>query len=77
MDEQTASEIAKVLQENEELNTKVTGIGIRNVVTRLRMFYGDEFKVSMKTSSGKGTSFSFLLPIPESMKVEEEYDDMV
>lgn len=77
MDEQTASEIAKVLQENEELNTKVTGIGIRNVVTRLRMFYGDEFKVSMKTSSGNGTSFSFLLPIPESMKVEEEYDDMV
>ena len=41
------------------------GIGIANVVTRMRMFYGDRFDVSMNTRKGEGTCFVFRVPIPD------------
>lgn len=41
------------------------GIGISNVITRMRMYYGREFQVSMDTEEGKGTKFTFIFPIPE------------
>ena len=41
------------------------GIGIANVVTRMRMFYGSRFDVTMNTQKGKGTSFVFRVPIPD------------
>ena len=48
------------------------GIGIQNVITRMRMFYGERFEVSMQTQEGKGTRFIFLLPLPEMTREEAE-----
>ncbi len=42
-----------------------SGIGIQNVVTRMRMYFGERFEARMETAEGKGTCFTFWLPIPE------------
>ena len=44
------------------------GIGISNVIARMRMYYGKEFQVDMDTEEYKGTRFVFILPIPDSGK---------
>lgn len=41
------------------------GIGISNVIARMRMHYGEEMKVEFWTEEGKGTRFIFILPMPE------------
>ena len=41
-----------------------TGVGIRNAVTRMRMYYGERFEAELWTEEGKGTRYTFLLPIP-------------
>lgn len=46
-----------------------TGIGVRNVITRMRLFFGARFKVELETEAGKGTCFTFWLPLP--METEE------
>ena len=40
------------------------GIGIRNAIARLRMYYGKDLSAGLETAPGQGTCFSFLLPIP-------------
>lgn len=45
-------------------NRRKVGIGIRNVVTRMRMYYGKDLEVVMETGPGKGTAFTFYIPIP-------------
>jgi sensor histidine kinase YesM len=52
-----------------------TGIGIRNVITRLKMFYGEQFAVAMNTAEGEGTSFTFWLPIPPSAEQDDWLDE--
>ncbi len=56
--------IQKILNETHTLDLSGTGIGIQNVITRLRMYYGSQFAVQMRTGKGRGTCFSFWLPIP-------------
>lgn len=41
-----------------------TGIGICNVVARMYMFYGEELDIKMRTAVGKGTVFTFRIPLP-------------
>lgn len=41
------------------------GIGIRNVVTRMYMFYGEGLDITLKTSAGGGTVFIFRIPLPK------------
>ena len=41
------------------------GIGISNVIARMRMHYGEEMKVEFWTEEGKETRFIFILPMPE------------
>ncbi len=48
------------------------GIGIQNVVTRMRMFYGERFEISMGTEENRGTRFLFLLPLPDVTGEEAE-----
>lgn len=45
------------------------GIGIHNVVTRMHMYYGENLDIKMETSEGKGTTFTFWIPIPDKEKV--------
>ena len=42
------------------------GVGILNVITRMRMFYGEKLSISLITEVDKGTEFIFQLPIPET-----------
>ena len=55
--------IQQILREKRALELEGVGIGIQNAVTRLRMFYGDELTIAMRTSPGEGTSFTFWLPL--------------
>ena len=56
-------------------NGKRRGIGVRNVVTRMRMYYGSRFEAFMETEQGRGTKFTFLIPIPENISGEEESEE--
>ena len=40
------------------------GIGIRNVIMRMKMYYGEDFQAELWTEEGKGTRFIFTLPLP-------------
>ena len=40
------------------------GIGIRNVITRMKMFFGPSFEVALDSAPGEGTRFTFWLPLP-------------
>ncbi len=48
------------------LQRQKVGIGILNVVTRMRMYYGENLDIQMQTNLDSGTSFIFWIPIPES-----------
>lgn len=68
MSAETAAAIQTILGDRESRNLNMdtgTGIGIKNVVTRMRMFYGNRMNISMETQEGKGTTFVFRIPIPE------------
>ena len=55
------------------LQRQKVGIGILNVVTRMRMYYGEKLDIQMQTGLGQGTSFTFWIPIPESeLKKQKE-----
>lgn len=41
------------------------GIGVRNVITRMKMYYGEGFQAELETEEGTGTKFTFILPIPQ------------
>ena len=41
------------------------GIAICNVITRMKMFFGEGFRMRLQTEIGKGTCFTFWLPLPE------------
>ena len=59
-----------------ELAGNGNGIGIRNVVTRMKMFFGERFQVELETQTGKGTAFTFWLPLPGGNGMEEEEDGL-
>ena len=48
------------------------GIAIRNVLMRARMFFGPDFEATLESEPGKGTKFTFLLPIPKGIEGEGE-----
>lgn len=62
--------IQEILDNPPIAKSKEVGIGISNVVTRMQMYYGKGFKVSLETAEGIGTKFVFLLPMPVSGKKE-------
>lgn len=60
------SRMAQILQEildNPMLaKSRTVGIGISNVIIRMKMYYGEKFRISMETEEGKGTRFTLILP---------------
>lgn len=45
------------------------GIGLKNVNERLKLLYGEEYGLSIKTSFNKGTKISFIIPIEEVLSI--------
>ena len=56
--------ICAALGEKKENDSEIEGVGIRNVVTRMSMFYGPELKILFSSRAGQGTKFVFFLPYP-------------
>ena len=54
---------------------KEVGIGISNVVTRMKMYYGNKLRVSLETSYHKGCRFTFYIPKPHSIQKEVTYEN--
>lgn len=42
------------------------GIGICNVASRMRMFYGTNVRITLESEPGKGSEFIFMIPFPEN-----------
>lgn len=78
MPEETANVIRQILKEKGNVSTiqrgKV-GVGILNVIIRMKMFYGAAFDAEMTTAPQEGTSFSFCLPLPAADWDEEEENE--
>lgn len=66
MDKERSAIIQEILENPPIAKSKEVGIGISNVITRMQMYYGKEFQVSLDTEEGEGTRFVFLLPLPLS-----------
>lgn len=52
--------------------SRQSGIGISNAVARMKMFFGDELQVSVKSEIGKGSCFTFILPMVNISGKDEE-----
>ena len=57
--------IQEILENPMMAKKREVGIGISNVITRMRMYYGNKMSVAFWTEEGKGTKFTFILPMPE------------
>lgn len=66
MDAGVRNYIMTALEGSHELALTGSGIAIRNVLTRMKMFFGGKFEVSLTSAPGEGTVFVFYLPIPEN-----------
>ena len=71
MDEETSARIMSSFSEARDLSFSGSGIAIKNVIARLQMFFGRNFEVRLDTAPGKGTVFTFYLPIPEKAAAGE------
>ena len=72
MNEDTKKLMRQILMEKHTLDLAGTGIGIQNVVTRLRMYYGEDLSIVLESEPEKGTKFTFWLPIPEKLEKDIE-----
>ena len=74
MPRETADAIHRYFQTKQDLKllSKGGGIGICNVVTRMKMFFGEQFDVQLETKQGEGTCFTFWLPLLTGMEEEQQ-----
>lgn len=62
--------IAEEKPKNNE-NEKDSGFGLANVQQRLRMYYGEEYGVSVDSIYGRGSIFQVKIPVVEQLEEEE------
>ena len=67
MTEEKEQIIQEILDNPMVAKEKEVGIGISNVITRMRMYYGEEFRVTLDTRGGEGSKFIFILPTPKDI----------
>ena len=70
MTEEKKNVIREILENPMIAKQREVGIGISNVITRMRMYYGDDFQVKLDTREGKGSRFVFILPTPTDIYVK-------
>ncbi|MGM0790127.1 MAG: sensor histidine kinase [Bacillota bacterium] len=60
------------MQETESvLKSKGTSIGLRNVLGRMKLYYGERFSYSIKAESGAGTQIIFYISFEEGVRNNE------
>lgn len=59
MDADTLNYLKKELNDNPPLRGS---IGLKNVVARMKLYYGDEFSIDINSVPGEGSSFSLFFP---------------
>ena len=59
MDEDTLN---RILSDNEKSDNHFNGIGVYNVLERIKLSYGDPYGIDIKSTPGTGTAVKFTLP---------------
>ncbi|MDD3277722.1 MAG: histidine kinase [Lachnospiraceae bacterium] len=67
--------IRKVLKNERTKSIDDIGIGIQNVASRMRLFYGSEVQILVDSQVGQGTTFTFYLPFPPKENVQTDFLD--
>lgn len=49
-------------------STKLTGIGLKNVIDRMKLIYGDAFSFDIESACGKGTRITLYIPVMQGGK---------
>jgi two-component system, sensor histidine kinase YesM len=55
--------LEKVKEKRESKNEHFSGIGINNVDSRIKLIYGDEYGIEIKSKLDKGTTITIIIPI--------------
>lgn len=55
--------LEKVKEKKENKNEHFSGIGINNVDSRIKLIYGDEYGIEIKSKLDKGTTITIIIPI--------------
>lgn len=75
MTKEKEEQVQKMISGEASVDMNGVGIGLQNVAARLRLFYGEEFKIVLWTGEGQGTRIALKLPIPVYLKEEAEDED--
>lgn len=75
MTKEKEEQVQKMISGEAFVDMNGVGIGLQNVAARLRLFYGEEFKIVLWTGEGQGTRIALKLPIPVYLKEEAEDED--
>lgn len=59
MDDQALQNLYNSLEES---NTQKSGIGLKNVVTRMRLLFGEKFDFAIESKTGEGSTFTLKFP---------------
>lgn len=57
--------LEKVKEKRETRNEHFSGIGVNNVDSRIKLIYGNQYGIEIKSKLNKGTTVTILLPIKE------------
>ena len=55
--------LEKVKEKKETKNDHFSGIGVNNVDSRIKLIYGNEYGIEIKSKLNKGTTVTILLPM--------------